>query len=358
LQKEKQTPESERPFAMTELTFPEPKKAGIATTRVLLLGTGQLAARAVDELRRSPRVLVVGATDPLPRPEFLARFPELPRFDFSVGIHNLILDNCVDEIHVALTAKSAAALLPELRMACDELGIPIVLTLGVFGESDDIASGSPVESIHAEFNRHPAIGTLSTAVKRAIDLVIALTSVLILLPIFAIIALAVKATSSGPIIFRQQRIGRGRRRFEMFKFRTMFANAEELRVEMEAHNDALGASFKLFNDPRVTAVGALLRKSSLDELPQLFNVIRGDMSLIGPRPIPVWVGERLNKREYFRRFRVLPGLSGLWQVNGRTQDFDLMATQDLQYVDQWSLALDLKILAKTLPAVLKADGAH
>jgi lipopolysaccharide/colanic/teichoic acid biosynthesis glycosyltransferase len=114
----------------------------------------------------------------------------------------------------------------------------------------------------------------------------------------------------------------------------------------------------LFNDRRVTRVGALLRRSSLDELPQLFNVIRGDMSLIGPRPIPVWVGERLSQREHFRRFRVLPGLSGLWQVRGRTQDFDLMAAQDLYYVDHWSLGLDLKLLLQTFPAVVKADGAH
>ncbi|MCX6625679.1 MAG: sugar transferase, partial [Acidobacteria bacterium] len=270
----------------------------------------------------------------------------------------LILDHCIDEVHVAVNAKSTMSLLPLLRKACEELGIPLVLTLDVCGEGEIDQQGAFSAPLRAEFNRHPAIGTSSAAMKRAIDLALALTSVLICLPLFALIALAVKASSRGPVIFRQQRIGLGRRRFEMFKFRTMLANAEELRVEMEAHNDARGASFKLFNDPRVTAVGALLRRSSLDELPQLFNVIRGDMSLVGPRPIPVWVGERLNKREYFRRFRVLPGISGLWQVRGRTQDFDLMATQDLYYVDNWSLGLDLKILARTLPAVLKAEGAH
>jgi lipopolysaccharide/colanic/teichoic acid biosynthesis glycosyltransferase len=335
---------------------------GVSATRVLLVGMGPLAIPGVERLRSAgSRFFLVGASDPPPRPEFLARFPDLPHLDGEAGFENLILDHCIDEVHVALTAKAAATQLPPLRTACEELGIPLVLTLGVFEESEewDEASGRGFAvPVHAEFNRHPAIGTWRTVVKRAIDLVVASITVLLLMPVFAVIAIAVLATSRGPIIFSQQRIGRGRRKFQMFKFRTMVANAEELRVEMEAHNDARGASFKLFNDPRVTPVGGLLRRFSLDELPQLFNVIRGNMSLIGPRPIPVWVGERLNKREYFRRFRVQPGMSGLWQVRGRTQDFDLMATQDLYFVDDWSLGLELKILADTIPAVLKADGAH
>lgn len=362
LQNEGRQAAEDRPFACTELTFPDPRMKGVSDTRVLLVGMGPLAIPAVEKLRAAgSRFLLVGAVDPHPGTEFLAQFPDLPRLDGSAGFEDLILDHCVDEVHVALPAKSAVTQLPLLRMACEELGIPLVLTLGVFEESDssDEASGRGFAApIHMQFNRHPAIGTWRTVVKRVIDLVVALISVLLLLPVFAVIALAVVATSRGPVIFSQQRIGRGRRKFQMFKFRTMIANAEELRVEMEAHNDARGASFKLFNDPRVTAVGGLLRRFSLDELPQLFNVIRGDMSLIGPRPIPVWVGERLNKREYFRRFRVQPGMSGLWQVRGRTQDFDLMATQDLYFVDHWSLGLELTILAQTLPAVVKADGAH
>jgi len=362
LQNEGRGAAEERPFACTELTFPDPRIKDVSVTRVLLVGTGSLAIQAFEKLRGAgSRLVLVGAIDTHPEPEFLSRFPDLPRLDSASGFEDLILDYCIDEVHVALPAKSAMTQLPPLRMACEELGIPLVLTLGVFEESearDEAPDRGFAAPVHVQFNRHPAIGTWRTVVKRAIDLVIASISVLILLPVFAVIAIAVLATSRGPVIFSQQRIGRGRRRFQMFKFRTMVANAEELRVEMEAHNNARGASFKLFNDPRVTAVGGLLRRFSLDELPQLFNVIRGNMSLIGPRPIPVWVGERLNKREYFRRFRVQPGMSGLWQVRGRTQDFDLMATQDLYFVDHWSLGLELTILAQTIPAVVKADGAH
>lgn len=335
---------------------------GVLHTRVLLVGMGMLAIRAVEKLHSAgSRFCLVGAIDPHPGSEFQAKFPDVPRLDSTSGFENLILDYCIDEVHVALSAKAAMAHLPALRLACGELGIPLVLTLAMFEEPDSYKEvpGRGFDSpVHRQFNRHPAIGTWRTVIKRAVDLVVASMAVLLLLPVLAVIAIAVRATSRGPVIFSQQRIGRGRRKFQMFKFRTMIANAEELRVEMEAHNDARGASFKLFNDPRVTAVGGLLRRFSLDELPQLFNVIRGDMSLIGPRPIPVWVGERLNKREYFRRFRVQPGMSGLWQVRGRTQDFDLMATQDLYFVDHWSLGLEMKILAQTLPAVVKADGAH
>jgi lipopolysaccharide/colanic/teichoic acid biosynthesis glycosyltransferase len=362
LQNERRQGAEERLFACTEWTFPDPRQKGVTDTRVLLVGMGALAIPAVEELRSAgSRFCLVGAIDPHPKSEFLGKFPDLPRLDGAAGFEALILDYCIDEVHLALPAKSAMPYLSPLRSACRELGIPLVLTLGMFEDSEepDEAPGSGFAApVRAEFNRHPAIGTWRTVVKRAIDLVVASLAGLLLLPVFAVIAIAVLATSRGPVIFSQQRIGRGRRKFQMFKFRTMIANAEELRVEMEAHNDARGASFKLFNDPRVTAVGGLLRRFSLDELPQLFNVLRGDMSLIGPRPIPVWVGERLNKREYFRRFRVQPGMSGLWQVRGRTQDFDLMATQDLYFVDHWSLGLELTILAQTIPAVVKADGAH
>jgi lipopolysaccharide/colanic/teichoic acid biosynthesis glycosyltransferase len=144
----------------------------------------------------------------------------------------------------------------------------------------------------------------------------------------------------------------------MVKFRTMVENAEQVRKEIEHMNDARGISFKLYSDPRVTRIGSVLRRTSLDELPQLVNVLRGDMSLVGPRPIPVWVAEQLREPKYFRRFAVLPGITGLWQVEGRQQDFDLMATKDLRYLDSWSFGLDLKILAATLPAVLGGKGAH
>jgi lipopolysaccharide/colanic/teichoic acid biosynthesis glycosyltransferase len=175
---------------------------------------------------------------------------------------------------------------------------------------------------------------------------------------WVLIALAIKLTSSGPVLFRQPRIGLDRRQFMMLKFRTMVKNAEHLRETVRALNNARGISFKVFQDPRVTRIGALLRRTSLDELPQLINILKGEMSLVGPRPIPTWVAEQLDANSYFRRFAVMPGLTGLWQVEGREQDFDRMAAQDLRYIEKCSFAFDLKILFKTLPAVLKGEGAH
>jgi lipopolysaccharide/colanic/teichoic acid biosynthesis glycosyltransferase len=144
----------------------------------------------------------------------------------------------------------------------------------------------------------------------------------------------------------------------MWKFRTMVADAEKLRRQVATLNSAKGISFKIVKDPRLTSIGGILRRTSLDELPQLFNVLFGEMSLVGPRPIPLWVADQLEDAAYYRRFYVPPGLTGWWQVMGREQDFERMAEQDVYYVDNWSLGLDIKILLNTLPAVVKGHGAH
>jgi lipopolysaccharide/colanic/teichoic acid biosynthesis glycosyltransferase len=218
--------------------------------------------------------------------------------------------------------------------------------------------GSGIGAGHEAREAHPSMRGMGRRMKRALDLTVASGSLLVLLPVFLIIAAAIKVTSPGPVFFRQERVGRQMQRFWMLKFRSMVANAEDLRQQMAGLNDAQGISFKIFRDPRVTSLGRWLRRTSLDELPQLVNVLTGDMSLVGPRPIPVWVAEQLNKGDYLRRFTVQPGLTGLWQVEGRQQDFDWMALQDLRYVDNWSLGVDLKILLATIPAVFRGEGAH
>jgi exopolysaccharide biosynthesis polyprenyl glycosylphosphotransferase len=186
---------------------------------------------------------------------------------------------------------------------------------------------------------------------------------LVLLVVFAIpmlvIALLIKLFSPGPVLFRQQRSGLNGAPFTLYKFRTMVTNAEQYKQELEAMNEMQGPVFKLTNDPRVTPLGKILRRHSLDELPQLFNVLRGEMSLVGPRPLPVDEVRRFNDLAYRRRLSVKPGITCLWQVHGRNEiaDFKDWVRLDLEYIDNWSLWLDIKILLRTIPAVLIATGA-
>jgi exopolysaccharide biosynthesis polyprenyl glycosylphosphotransferase len=174
-----------------------------------------------------------------------------------------------------------------------------------------------------------------------------------------IVALLIKLTSPGPILFRQQRSGLNGRPFTLYKFRTMVTNAEQLKHELAAMNEMTGPVFKLTNDPRITPFGRILRKSSFDEFPQLFNVLRGEMSLVGPRPLPVDEVKRFNDLAHRRRLSVKPGLTCLWQVSGRNKvkDFRDWVRLDLEYIDNWSLWLDVKILCRTLPVVLSGAGA-
>jgi lipopolysaccharide/colanic/teichoic acid biosynthesis glycosyltransferase len=174
-----------------------------------------------------------------------------------------------------------------------------------------------------------------------------------------VIALVIRLTSPGPILFRQKRAGRFGKPFVMLKFRSMTTDAEMRQAELEAFNQMSGPVFKLENDPRITPFGHLLRRWSLDELPQLLNVLSGDMSLVGPRPLPIYEVERFENSAQRRRLSVKPGLTCLWQISGRNQvrDFRDWVRLDLDYIDRWSLALDLKILLRTIPAVLSGFGA-
>jgi exopolysaccharide biosynthesis polyprenyl glycosylphosphotransferase len=199
---------------------------------------------------------------------------------------------------------------------------------------------------------------VSHALKRMADLAGAAAALAILTPVFAVIALAVKLDSPGPVFFGQTRVGQNGRRFRMWKFRSMTPDAEDRLAELECRNDVVGAAFKMRDDPRVTRVGRWLRRTSLDELPQLVNVLRGEMSLVGPRPLPVRDVERMSADWQRRRFSVRPGLTGLWQAGGRHQvAFDEWMRLDLDYIDNWSLLLDLKILLRTVPAVWTGAGA-
>jgi lipopolysaccharide/colanic/teichoic acid biosynthesis glycosyltransferase len=181
--------------------------------------------------------------------------------------------------------------------------------------------------------------------------------VLVLSPILVLAALAIKFTSRGPIVYRSTRPGIGGVPFACLKFRTMYSDAEQQQVELEERNEKGGAIFKIRDDPRVTAIGRLLRRWSIDELPQLFNVLRGEMSLVGPRPLPQRDFDRLDDW-HRKRNLVLPGMTGLWQVSGRSElDFDELVRLDFLYLERWSVFLDLTLLLKTVPAVIRARGA-
>jgi lipopolysaccharide/colanic/teichoic acid biosynthesis glycosyltransferase len=189
---------------------------------------------------------------------------------------------------------------------------------------------------------------------------IAVSGLLLLLisPLLMSIALLVKATSRGPVFFKSPRPGIGGDPFSCIKFRTMHTNAESLQEELEEHNEADGAIFKIRDDPRLTKPGGFLRKWSLDELPQLFNVLKGEMSLVGPRPLPLRDYERLDEW-HKKRYLVLPGLTGLWQVSGRSElDFDDLVRLDFLYIERWTVFFDIVILLRTIPAVLRQRGAY
>ena len=196
-------------------------------------------------------------------------------------------------------------------------------------------------------------------IKRLLDLIGGILGLLLTALLFLPIALAIKLDSRGPILFSQTRVGRNGRRFRIYKFRTMYLDAEERKKELEASNQMSGLMFKMEHDPRITKVGAFLRKTSLDELPQFFNIVKGEMSLVGTRPPTE--DEFIQYNQYYRRrISMTPGLTGLWQVSGRSdiRNFDEVVQLDLKYIDEWSLSLDLKILIRTIGVVFSRRGAE
>lgn len=195
-------------------------------------------------------------------------------------------------------------------------------------------------------------------IKRVMDIVGGLVGLLITAVFFPFVALAIKLDSKGPVLFSQIRIGRNGRRFKIYKFRSMYIDAEERKKELESQNEVKGLMFKMENDPRITKVGKFIRKTSIDELPQFYNVVKGDMSLVGTRPPTEDEFEKYNQY-YRRRISMTPGLTGLWQVSGRSEidDFDDVVKYDLKYIDSWSLTLDVKILLKTIWVVFAGRGS-
>jgi exopolysaccharide biosynthesis polyprenyl glycosylphosphotransferase len=241
---------------------------------------------------------------------------------------------------------------------CEEEGVKLRLMADVFDV--DVAHMDLVE-----FGRIPLL-TLEPVfqeewkllVKRMIDLALVLLAAPVVLPVIALVAIAIKLDSPGPVFFRQDRVGLNRRRFRMLKFRSMVTGADRMQAQLEHLNEAEGPIFKIRKDPRITRVGQILRRTSLDELPQILHVLRGEMSLVGPRPMSLRDVNLFDRGIQRKRFSVKPGLTCLWQISGRSNlPFSKWLELDLQYIKQWSLGLDLKILFRTIPVVLKGTGA-
>jgi exopolysaccharide biosynthesis polyprenyl glycosylphosphotransferase len=282
---------------------------------------------------------------------------ELPVVSTVAALPGLLTREVVDEVVLAVPTRQLGQL-EELLLRCQELGVRVRVALQPFAHLRPRIGVEMLEGVPLLTFATMPTAPLPLFAKRVVDLVAATLLLVAVAPLWLIIAAAIKATSRGPVLFRQVRCGLGGRRFVLLKFRTMVEQAESLREDV-AHLNVIpdGPAFKAVRDPRVTPLGRWLRRWSLDELPQLINVLRGSMSLVGSRPpIPEEVAEYLPWQR--RRLAMKPGLTGLWQVSGRSDlDFTTWMELDLAYIDHWSLWLDLKILALTVPAVLGGRGA-
>ncbi len=334
------------------------RKRGIGTKRVLLVGAGESSRRIMRVLLANTALgyTVVGFLDDNPERGLrnLGPFVALGPLE---NLPEVLKDQHIDEVIVTLPWQYHRRIISVLDQ-CERQGkrtrvVPDVLQMSLDRVDVEVLDGIPLLGV-----KYVAISGPRFALKRALDLLIGAVAVLLLLPFMGLLALLVKLDSAGPVLFIQQRIGKDGVPFNTYKFRSMVVEAETLRAELSERNEADGPLFKIKNDPRTTRVGRHLRRYSLDELPQLINVLLGDMSLVGPRPA---LPEEVAKYEPWHRKRldVLPGMTGLWQVSGRSDlGFDEMMLLDIYYVENWSPLLDVSIMVRTVPKVLIGNGAY
>ena len=319
------------------------------STRVLIVGSGKVAKRVADRLSRVESLEVVGMADDDPGPgeEVLGPISDLAK---------LVETYRVDRVLVAFSRTPSSSTLTALRELRGRVGVSVVPRM-----FEMLSWRSALEEIYGIPLLHVAPASLSVSarvIKRTIDLVISSAILLILSPVLLTAAIAIKVTSPGPVFFRQPRWGRRGETFYIYKLRSMRMDAEAVQNEILTDNESDGPLFKMKEDPRITRVGAFLRRTSIDELPQLLNVIRGQMSLVGPRPFVPSEAAQIDGAAA-RRYEVLPGMTGLWQVSGRSElSYEDLRHLDTVYVSSWSLWWDLRILAHTPAAVLRRSGAY
>jgi len=321
--------------------------------RAVLVGSGkhiEAVAHALEDRSRT-RVEIAGYVSLTPRPQnglrSLGRIDELPEVLARERIQEVIIAD----------PDFPQAQAVELVDLCHRRGITVQVAPTTMEIMIDRAEFVPGQVVPLFKLRPPVFEGIDYALKRTFDLVVASVCLVLFLPLMLVLAIAVKLSSRGPVIYRSVRPGIGGTPFFCFKFRTMRERADQAQADLESLNEQSGALFKIRRDPRLTRIGRVLRRYSLDELPQLVNVIRGEMSLVGPRPLPMRDFERLEDW-HKKRYLVLPGITGLWQVSGRAElDFDELVRLDFLYLERWSVMLDLSILLKTIPAVLSKRGA-
>jgi exopolysaccharide biosynthesis polyprenyl glycosylphosphotransferase len=326
--------------------------------KVLVIGSGNRARRLIDTYRSQSEwgVDIIGILDP--HADQLADEVDGVRVLGTVSaIRDVLASQVVDEV-VVCVPRSLLDNVGEIVDSCREQAVCLKFMADIYdmpAEALSLQSVGSVPLLSFDLVTHDE-GRL--IVKRILDLVTASVALLVLLPVFALVAVAIKLGSKGPVFFTQPRVGLNKRIFTMYKFRSMYRDAEARLAEIEHLNEAQGPIFKIARDPRVTPVGRILRRTSIDELPQLINVLLGHMSLVGPRPMSLRDVERFSLGVQRRRFSVRPGLACLREVSGRSRlSFDRWLQLDLQYIDEWSLWLDFKILLKLIPSVIKGDGA-
>ena len=338
------------------------RRQGWNLRQILIAGTNSRAIRFAQKIEAKPELgyRLIGFVD-----DHWANFQKFQETGHSLvaglkEVRDFLRSHVVDEVLICLPLKSYYEEVHVIIASCQEQGVKVGILSDLFS----------LKLAHLDIKQleDESIITLSTGnieggvllIKHALDFVISLCLTILFSPLLLITALLIKITSRGPVFFIQERLGFNKRRFAIYKFRTMVIDAEKKQAELEHLNEADGPVFKITKDPRITPLGKLLRKTSIDELPQLFNVLKGDMSLVGPRPLAVrdYEGFGFNHDRHRRRFSVRPGITCLWQVRGRSDlPFERWMEFDMEYIDNWSLWLDFKILMKTLPAVLRGHGA-
>ncbi|MDD3905697.1 MAG: sugar transferase [Candidatus Omnitrophica bacterium] len=333
------------------------RKRGYNFRKILIVGTGRRAVQFIQKLENHPEwgFRIVGIIDYdqvnvgkiVSGVEVLSSIEEIPR---------IIQRRAIDEI-IFVIPRSQLSRIEDYLYICETHGINVTIAVDLFDVKISKLRQTDIDGIPLiTFDATPA-NEQQLFLKRAIDVAASGFGIMLLSPVFLIIAMLIKATSRGPVLYIQKRSGLNGRKFVVYKFRSMYKGAHERLPELMSKNEMSGPIFKIKNDPRVTPVGRLLRKFSLDELPQLFNVLMGTMSLVGPRP-PLPKEVRQYEPWQRRRLSMRPGITCLWQIGGRNKiGFDQWMKLDLEYIDNWSLWLDIKILLKTIPAVLSGRGA-